>query len=139
MKTQNHLQKKTIQVLGILGLMMIMTLVTNPLMAQTERTIKGVVTDEVGPLENATVLLKGTNIAVDTDTSGEFTFPVKLKDNDILEIIQLGYKKKKVVIAPNTDFLEILMSDYDIVIVGSLMMGSNATPELEDSQEQEHK
>ena len=125
MKTQTITQKNALKFLSLFGLLMILNLVTNPLVAQSERTIKGIVSDEIGPLDSATIVLKGTNIAVDTDEKGAFTFPQKLKENDTLVVIQLGYTKKEVIIGPNTTFLEILMKDYDIVIVGALKIGNN--------------
>lgn len=127
MKTQTFTQRNALKTLGLFGLFMIFTIAANPIMAQTERTVKGVISDDVGPIEGATVILKGTNIYVDTDNKGTFTFPQKLKENDELVVSLLGYKKKEVTIGTNTSFLKILMNDYDIVIIGSLMMGNNET------------
>lgn len=127
MKTQAITQKNIFKTLGLFSLFMLLTLTSNTVTAQTERTVKGIVSDEAGPLERATIVLKGTNIGVNTDEKGAFTFPQKLKENDKLVVIQLGYQDKEVTIGPDTTFVEIKLTDYDIVIVGSLMIGNNNT------------
>jgi len=128
MKTQTMTQTTIFKALGLFALFMMLSLAANPLLAQTERTVKGIVTDDIGPLEGATIVLKGTSVTVETDEKGAFTFPQKLKEDDKLEVIQLGYKNQEVRIDSDTTFVKFNLTDYDIVIVGSLMMGSNATP-----------
>jgi hypothetical protein len=131
---QNNILKSVISSVVLL----ILLLASNQMNAQTkttsqsevqkkERTVKGVVKDDVGPLEGVTIYLKDTNVAVSTDENGAFTFPQKLKENDQLVVTQLGYKNKQVTIRPETSFVEITMNDYDIIIVGSLMIGNNST------------
>lgn len=127
MKTQTITQKNGLKTIGFIGLLMTLSLFSNSLSAQTERTVTGIVSDEVGPLENATVVLKGTSVGIDTDEDGTFTFPQKLKEDDTLVVIQLGYKKKEITIGADTSFVDVKLTDYDIIIVGSLMMGNNKT------------
>jgi len=133
MKTQTMTQTNIFKALGLFVLFTMLSLAANPLLAQTERTVKGIVTDDIGPLEGATVVLKGTSIAVETDEKGTFIFPQKLKENDQLEVIQLGYKNQEIRIDADTSFVKFNLTDYDIVIVGSLMIGSNATPKDENN------
>lgn len=133
MKTQTFTQKNTLRTMILFGLLMIFSLASHSLFAQTERIVKGVITDETGPIEGATVILKGTNIYVDTDEQGAFTFPQKLKDNDALVVHHLGYEKREVIVGPDMTFVNILMDDYAIVIVGALLMGDNVTPIRNDN------
>ena len=118
-------QKHAFKTFSLLGLFMILMLSTNAIQAQETRTIKGTINDESGPLDGATVLLKDTNIYAVTDDTGAFTFPQKLKENDQLIISSLGYNDKILTIDSSTSLVNIIMDDYDIVIVGSLMIGSN--------------
>lgn len=61
-------------------------------------TIKGTVVDESGPLPSANVLLQGTTIGVETDFNGNFEFPKKLKEGDVLLFSFVGMETQKVVI-----------------------------------------
>lgn len=127
MKTKTFTQKHAFKTISLFGLLMVLMLGANPLLAQTARTVKGVVTDEAGPLDGATVLLKDTNIYAVTDETGAFTFPLKLKEKDELIISSFGYKDTLITINSDTSLLKVTMSDYDIIIVGSLMIGNNNT------------
>jgi len=134
MKTKTLTQKKAFTPLGIFGLLMLLTLALNPVFAQTERAVKGKVIDEIGqPLEDATVFLQGSDIATDTNAKGEFTFPKLLKENDVLTVMHLGYKPQDIVIGPETMFIEVALTDYDIIIVGALKIGSNKAPDTKDN------
>jgi hypothetical protein len=129
MKTQTITQKQTLKVLGFFGLFMLLTLALNPVFAQnTERVIKGIVSDEGGPLENATVYLQGTDITATTNAKGEFTFPKLLKVNDVLVFFHLGYGEEKITIGADTSFINLNLTDYEIIIIGALKVGSNSTP-----------
>jgi hypothetical protein len=70
--------------------------------------LKGLITDETGaPLPGATVRIKGTNIAVQTDAAGKFKINL-LPDNSTLNIGFIGYTSKE--IQPNKrDSLVIAM------------------------------
>jgi len=127
MKTKTFTQKHVFKTFSLFGLFMILILCSNSIQAQTERTIKGSVNDETGPLDGATVLLKDTNIYTVTDETGAFTFPQRLKENDQLIISSLGYNDKVLTIDTNTSLINIIMDDYEIIIVGSLMIGNNDT------------
>lgn len=125
-------QQNTFKTYRLLGLCFIAFLTFSISNAQSQnqsfgRIVKGKITDEIGPLEDATVLLKGTNIYATTDKDGTFTFPRTLNVNDKLVISALGFKDKEVTIKPNTSFIETTMADYEIVIVGDLQIGNNNT------------
>lgn len=121
MKTQTFTKNNAFRALSLFGLFLVFTLISNPISAQTEQTVTGTVSDETGPLEKVTVLLKGTNLYTETDEKGAFTFPEKLKENDVLIISQIGFKDQEVKVGSKNAPLKIFMSDYSIVIVGSLL------------------
>ncbi|MGB2686375.1 MAG: carboxypeptidase-like regulatory domain-containing protein, partial [Olleya sp.] len=55
-------------------------------------TVKGTVYDNDGlPLPTANVVLQGTTVGVTTDFDGQFIFPEKLKEGDILVFSYVGY------------------------------------------------
>jgi hypothetical protein len=89
-------------------------------MPQNQRTIKGVVSNYEGPLESASVILKGTKIGTSTDSNGEFTFPKQLKTGDVLLVSYLGFETLEVKIPGNSDFLRLTMTDDLIEFIGAL-------------------
>ena len=56
-----------------------------------EKTVTGVVTDELGPVVGANVVVKGTTNATTTDFDGKYS--IKAKSGDVLEISFLESKK----------------------------------------------
>ncbi len=127
MKTQTFTQKHVFKTFNLLGILMVLMLCTNSLEAQTERIIEGVISDENGPLDGATVVLKDTAIYAVTDENGAFTFPQALKENDQLIVSSFGYNDKALTIDANTSSFNVTMDDYDIVIIGALRIGNNNT------------
>lgn len=125
MKTQN-----TLKFLGFLCLMMF-AFMTNSVNAQTsERTVTGVVKSLDGPVPYATVMLKGSIIGISADENGVFTFPQKLKENDILVITSLGYKYDTITITKNSTEINAFLEDIPLIIVAALRTApSNATKE----------
>ncbi len=128
MKTLLTITRKTS--LGIF-LTLIATIALNPLQAQTgnagssdvaqnERTIKGIISDERGPLENVNILLKSTKIGTSTNNKGEFTFPKTLKTGDVLLISYLGYETQETTIRDNTNFLRLVLTEDLIEFSGAL-------------------
>ena len=91
--------------------------------AQQTKIIKGVVSNEEGPLPNAVVLLKDTRFKTETDKKGNFTFPQPLKVNDVLEFRYLGYKTENFIIKPDTQFVEITMKEANVEMIGALNSG----------------
>ena len=130
MKSKTFIRKRMGRGLVLIALFMITGLSVNFVEAQnTLRTVKGVVTDIDGPLENAAVVLKGTAVSATTDKDGRFVFPKPLNTDDVLVVMHIGYKNREVVIGADTSFLEIELSDYEIVLIGAVRMGDNNTSE----------
>lgn len=87
---------------------------------QNERTIKGVIKSETGPLESASIILKGTNTGTTSDKNGEFKFPQPLKTGDILLVSYLGFETQEVKIKENMSFLNIVLTEDLLEFVGAL-------------------
>ena len=129
MKTETFTTKNALRTLSLFAMFTILTAIVNPIFAQTtERAVKGVVFDEYGPLENATVHLQGTDYFATTNEKGEFTFPKLLKENDVLVFHSLGYASQKFTIRPDTTFINLNLTEYEIVIIGALKIGNNTAP-----------
>jgi len=108
---------------GLIPLVILLTFFTLPIFAQDATfLVKGKVSDEIGPLENAVVVLKGTDKGVATDTNGLFTFPEKLPSGAILVVSYLGYEKQEVMFTSNLTFLDITLSEENIDILEALMV-----------------
>ncbi len=110
--------KKTLSLIGVI----IMTLVfSNSIQAQNnDLTIKGIVTDENGPLDQVTIFLKGTESRTISDKKGMFTFPQTLKENDVLVFSHLGYETQEIKIDPNAPFIEVELASETIQMLGAL-------------------
>ena len=55
-----------------------------------KRTITGIISDTLGPLPGARVVIKGTEIITETDLEGKYT--IEAKESDTLEFSYIGYK-----------------------------------------------
>jgi hypothetical protein len=86
----------------------------------TDQTIKGVVSDENGPLDQVAVTLKDTDIRTITDKKGMFTFPQALKEYDVLVFSHLGYHTQEINVNPATPFIKIELASESIQILGAL-------------------
>lgn len=88
---------------------------------QTGKTVTGVVTDNVGPVIGANVLVKGTTNGVITDFDGKFTLS-NVPEGAILQISFIGYQTKEIKVAGKTDFTVQLSEDSEtleeVVVVG---------------------
>lgn len=82
--------------------------------------VKGKVFDENGPLDDASVFLKGTEIGTTTDKNGLFTFPKQLKNNDVLVISHLAYMDREITINKNNTNLDIQLALEVVEILGAL-------------------
>ena len=67
------------------------------------KTVTGVVTDNVGPVIGANVLVKGTTNGVITDFDGKFTLS-NVPEGAILQISFIGYQTKEIKVAGKTEF-----------------------------------
>lgn len=103
-------------------MILLMMLSTSLIVAQTT-TFKGRVIDELGlPLPSASVLIKGTTTAVNTDFDGNFEIQLK-KGNEILQISFLGYVPNNFDTANKTSAIITLNPDsqkLDEVVVTAL-------------------
>ena len=132
MKTQfTHTWNKAQGTLVLVAIFMIAALAFNPMYAQAEnasatkvqqneRTIKGVISNEYGPLESANIILKGTKVGTVSDSKGEFTFPKALKTGDILVVSYLGFETIEVTIKDDTTFLKLVLAEDLLEFVGAL-------------------
>lgn len=94
---------------------------TNPTVSNTnEITVKGLVVNEDGPLPGVNILLKGTKSGTVTDMDGAFTFPVKLKPNDVLIFQYIGYTTQEIAIKADSNFLKVELSPDLVEILGAL-------------------
>ncbi|VXB80905.1 conserved hypothetical protein [Flavobacterium sp. 9AF] len=80
--------------------------------------VKGVVSDNFGPLLGINVVVKGTNIGTQTNFDGEFSFPTPLKKGDVLIVSFIGYKTKEVIVSE--EYLTIKLIEDDIVLMGDV-------------------
>jgi TonB-dependent starch-binding outer membrane protein SusC len=82
-----------------LFILIICTASINIIHAQN-RTVKGTVTSEDGPLYGVRLLIKGTTNTTFTDFDGSFN--ANVKDTDVLVVSYIGYRTKEVSIGSNT-------------------------------------
>lgn len=124
-------QKKAYYILGFATIFMMATLAFNPIYGQSkknilaetpqnERVVKGIITNDEGPVESASITLKGSKIGTVSNSKGEFTFPEPLKTGDVLLISYLGYETIAVKIKSNTTFVRQMLSEDLIEFVGTL-------------------
>jgi TonB-linked SusC/RagA family outer membrane protein len=95
----------------------------NNLLEATDITIKGKVLNEKGePLQNASVIISGTQIGTTTDKDGRFTLSAPNNKNIELEISSVGYQTKKVKYERQSELnitLELEVTGLsDVVVVG---------------------
>ena len=113
---------QTLNTLSVLVFLLVATLYSNPGFAQSDKEliVKGNVSDELGPLHEANVVLKNTNIGASTDVNGNFTFPKSLKPGDVLLISYLGYHTAKITIKEDTSFIKIILTSEIYEVFGDL-------------------
>lgn len=127
MKTQITFTRK----LWIATILMIVTFAFHPMYGQSDkatsteivqngRTIKGIVSNESGPLEGVNITLKDSKFGTVTNAKGEFTFPELLKTGDILLISYLGYQTSAVKIKANSNFIRTALTEEILEFMGSL-------------------
>lgn len=127
MKTQVLTQKSSISTLSLLTLLMLL-FTLNTAFGQTntdtpttnERVIKGLISDENGPLKDVNVRKKGTRNGVVTNEKGEFTFPEKLKTGDVLLISFIGFETQEYIIGAETTFVSLVLTEAMIEMIGAL-------------------
>ena len=80
-----------------------------------EKTITGTVSDNVGPLPGASVLVKGTQRSVQTDIDGKYTIYAKV--GDVLEFSYVSLETQAVTVgASNTIDVVMSATTLDVII-----------------------
>ena len=125
MKTQTVTQNNTLKTFGFALVLMMALFTFNTAFSQTtevtqERTIKGLVSNEDGPLPGANITLDGTRVGAVTDDEGKFTFPKKLKTGDVLVFSYLGYETQKVTITDKTSFITLELTPDMVEMIGAI-------------------
>lgn len=125
MKTfSTHTTNSSLKTFTVLALFMIAFFSFSNSYAQTNdqegRIIKGIVSNENGPIDGATIVLKDSKTGTSSNSKGEFTFPKPLKNGDVLLISYLGYKNQELKITNQTTTLEIVLTEDLIEFTGSL-------------------
>ncbi|WP_426431464.1 carboxypeptidase-like regulatory domain-containing protein [Winogradskyella sp. HB-48] len=125
MQTQTLTLRKTYKTFGFVVVLMMALFTFNSSFGQTteatqERTIKGIVSNEDGPLPGANITLDGTRVGAVTDDEGKFTFPKKLKTGDVLVFSYLGYETQKVSITVKTSFITLELTPDMVEMIGAI-------------------
>lgn len=123
MKTLLIQTQRGFKAIGLIGVVLLAFMAFNPVQAQStsaQRTIKGVVSDDAGPLPGVNIVLKGTKTGTITDDKGAFTFPQSLATGDVLVFSYLGYEKQEVTIKSDSDFINLTLSQDLIEIMGAV-------------------
>jgi hypothetical protein len=89
-----------------------------PVKPQT-KVIKGVVSDNVGPLPGANVVIKGTEISTQTDLDGKFS--IEAKENDVIVVSFLGYTNIELIVDKN-NFYKIELKQSEIQLQGEVLI-----------------
>ena len=96
-----------------------------------DHTVSGVVKDEYGdPAPGVNIVLRNTTIGTVTDVNGQFEFPSKLNEGDILVFSFIGFKTKEYQVSNKIqEGVEIVMSlDMDVEIMGEIALGGHYKP-----------
>ena len=83
------------------------------------RQIKGQVSNELGPLQNAAVTIKNTTTSATTDDLGRFSLSVH--SNDILVVNAIGYGELEVRVLPTQNHYDITLEETTIVLQNYLI------------------
>ncbi|MHC5362757.1 SusC/RagA family TonB-linked outer membrane protein [Myroides sp. LJL110] len=87
-------------------LLFLLTVFSVSTLVAQNRTVKGVVLDQSGPLPGVSVLLQGTDQGVMTDFDGNFS--ISVSDSSVLLFTYIGYQDKQIVVGEQ-EFLTVHM------------------------------
>lgn len=91
---------------------------------QNTFVVKGVVSDEAGPLPGVSIHLQGTTIGTETNFDGEYEFPRQLKKGDVLIFSFVGMDSKKIIVENKetaaTISMNVTLESYLCVIAGEV-------------------
>ena len=117
-----HVKPLRMVLLTFLAAALLVAIPHNDLFAQQKKTVKGHVTNEKGEVvAGASVLVKGTNTGVSTDTKGDYT--ISVGNNATLVISYVGYDPKEVKIGASTTVANVQLLPVNkeldqVVVVG---------------------
>src|SRR5690606_16896344 len=83
-----------------------------------EKTVTGVVSDDLGPVAGASVVVKGTTNGTTTDFDGNYA--ISAKQGDVLEISYVGNKQEVTVGAGNVYDVTLASTQLEEVVVTAL-------------------
>jgi len=85
-------------------------------------TITGIVSDDLGPMYGANIVIKESTIGTSTDFDGKYS--IKVNEGDILTFSYLGFKTIEIIVDSKKTIINVKMQeDYDSVTVGVIVMG----------------
>lgn len=85
-------------------------------------TITGIVSDDLGPMYGANIVIKESTIGTSTDFDGKYS--IKVNEGDILTFSYLGFKNIEIIADSNKTIINVKMQeDYDSVTVGIIVTG----------------
>lgn len=87
--------------------------------------VKGIVSDEIGPVADIIVKLKDTQLNTITDFDGEFELVLTESQfkNGVLEFNRIEYQKNKVVLKNENEKIQVVMKEEGIALGGVSMTG----------------
>lgn len=84
-------------------------------------TITGIVSDDLGPMYGANIVIKESTIGTSTDFDGKYS--IKVNEGDILTFSYLGFKNIEIIADSNKTIINVKMQeDYESVTVGIIIM-----------------
>ncbi|CAL2075926.1 carboxypeptidase-like regulatory domain-containing protein [Tenacibaculum sp. 190524A05c] len=89
---------------------------------QNTFVVKGVVSDEAGPLPGVSIQLENSIVGTESDFDGKFVFPQKLKKGDVLIFSFVGMDTQKIKIENDTSVSNIELK-VNIEMAGCVFLG----------------
>jgi TonB-linked SusC/RagA family outer membrane protein len=96
-----------------------------------EKTVTGVVTDKLGPLPGANVVVKGTTNGVQTDFDGKYS--IKAKAGDVLQVSFTGYDAKSITVGAANSYNVVLSEGLELQEVVVVAYGTQKKEALTGS------
>ena len=81
-------------------LLLSLTLLFATIGLMAQRTISGTVSDDLGPVPGANVVIRGTTTGVATDFDGKFS--ISISNGEVLQISAMGYATQTITVGPKT-------------------------------------
>lgn len=89
-----------------------------------EKTVTGVVSDKLGPLPGANVVVKGTTNGVQTDFDGKYS--IKAKTGDVLEVSFTGYNVQAIPVTAANSY-NVKLTESSTALAEVLVVGYGTT------------